>query len=256
VPAIGHGDKLIHLTAYLTLALWFGGVYRPAATCRREPACWRSAAASSSCRACSPGAAWSWPTWPRTRPAWPRDPALLDGARFLVPVGRSAPAGGAMSASLKERMSSRPLADRMRPQSLEEIVGQAHLLSPGKAAACRARERAGAFLHPVGTAGHRQDDAGPPDRFALRGGVHRAIGCDGRGEGRPRRRGQRARRRATSAAWERSCSSMKCIASTRRSRMRSFRSSRTGPSCSSARRRRILRSSSTTRSCREHGSTC
>ena len=37
-----------------------------------------------------------------------------------------------MSASFKERMLSRPLADRMRPQSLEEIVGQAHLLSPGK----------------------------------------------------------------------------------------------------------------------------
>jgi VanZ family protein len=25
-----HGDKIIHLTAYLFLALWFGGIYRPA----------------------------------------------------------------------------------------------------------------------------------------------------------------------------------------------------------------------------------
>src|SRR5580765_2080279 len=30
VPAIGHGDKVVHLAAYLILALWFGGVYRPA----------------------------------------------------------------------------------------------------------------------------------------------------------------------------------------------------------------------------------
>ena len=37
-----------------------------------------------------------------------------------------------MNASLKERMLSRPLADRMRPQLLEDIVGQAHLLSPVK----------------------------------------------------------------------------------------------------------------------------
>ena len=27
----------------------------------------------------------------------------------------------------------RPLADRMRPQTLEEFVGQEHLLGPGKA---------------------------------------------------------------------------------------------------------------------------
>src|SRR5262245_49349827 len=28
--AIGHGDKLVHVTAYLTLSIWFGGIYRPA----------------------------------------------------------------------------------------------------------------------------------------------------------------------------------------------------------------------------------
>lgn len=30
VQPLGHSDKLTHLTAYLILAVWFGGVYRPA----------------------------------------------------------------------------------------------------------------------------------------------------------------------------------------------------------------------------------
>jgi VanZ family protein len=29
-PLMGHSDKLVHLGAYLTLAVWFGGVCRPA----------------------------------------------------------------------------------------------------------------------------------------------------------------------------------------------------------------------------------
>ena len=32
----------------------------------------------------------------------------------------------------KPRTESPPLADRMRPRTLEEFVGQGHLLSPGK----------------------------------------------------------------------------------------------------------------------------
>ena len=31
-----------------------------------------------------------------------------------------------------EDLAGRPLADRMRPQSLEEYVGQEHILGPGK----------------------------------------------------------------------------------------------------------------------------
>ena len=30
-----------------------------------------------------------------------------------------------------EQRAPRPLADRLRPQSLEEVVGQEHLLGPG-----------------------------------------------------------------------------------------------------------------------------
>ncbi len=37
------------------------------------------------------------------------------------------------SESGKAEESYRPLADRMRPQRLEELVGQGHLLAPGKA---------------------------------------------------------------------------------------------------------------------------
>ena len=32
----------------------------------------------------------------------------------------------------EEQTVVRPLADRMRPQTLEEFVGQQHLLAPGK----------------------------------------------------------------------------------------------------------------------------
>ena len=31
-----------------------------------------------------------------------------------------------------ETLDTRPLADRLRPQSIEDVVGQEHLLDPGK----------------------------------------------------------------------------------------------------------------------------
>ncbi len=60
----------------------------------------------------------------------------------------------------------RPLADRLRPQTLDEYVGQSHLLGRRRAAAARARVRPAAFDDPLGAARHRQDDAGPPGRQA------------------------------------------------------------------------------------------
>jgi len=46
---------------------------------------------------------------------------------------------------------SQPLADRMRPRTLDEIVGQEHLLGPGK---FLSQMVAAHVLDPVGPAGH------------------------------------------------------------------------------------------------------
>jgi putative ATPase len=54
---------------------------------------------------------------PRARP--PAPPSLFEAARSRAPAS-GAPGGDA------------PLADRLRPRSLDEIVGQRHLLGPGK----------------------------------------------------------------------------------------------------------------------------
>ena len=52
-----------------------------------------------------------------------------------------------------------PLAERMRPRTFDEFVGQEELLAPGQAAARGDRARPAAVDHPVGPARHRQDDA-------------------------------------------------------------------------------------------------
>ena len=58
----------------------------------------------------------------------------------------------------------RPLAERMRPERLEDFVGQEHILGPGQAAAAADRARRADVDHPVGTARRRQDHAGAADR--------------------------------------------------------------------------------------------
>ena len=133
----------------------------------------------------------------------------------------------------------RPLADRMRPRTLDEFVGQEQVLGAGQAAAPGARTRPAAFADPLGPAGHRQDHAGAPHRAARRRGVHAALGRHGRRQGHPRSRRASAAPRAPSAAAAPCCSSTRCTASTRRSRTRSCRTSRTARSPSSARPPRI-----------------
>ncbi len=60
----------------------------------------------------------------------------------------------------------RPLAERMRPDTLDEYAGQQHILGPGKPSA-GAGGAGSAYVHDlVGAAGRRQDDAGPADREA------------------------------------------------------------------------------------------
>ena len=51
----------------------------------------------------------------------------------------------------------RPLADRLRPKSLDEVAGQEHLLGAGRHTAADAGEGRPALDHLLGTARHRQD---------------------------------------------------------------------------------------------------
>ena len=58
-------------------------------------------------------------------------------------------------------MSHIPLPERMRPTTLDEVVGQAHLLGPrGALTRLTAGGRLPSMVH-VGSARHRQDDPGP-----------------------------------------------------------------------------------------------
>ena len=68
------------------------------------------------------------------------------------------------STGLFEAQAPRPLADRLRPQSLAEVVGQDHLLGPGRADRAHGGGAAARLDDPVGAAGLRQDD----DRAAAR----------------------------------------------------------------------------------------
>ena len=58
---------------------------------------------------------------------------------------------------LFEQQAPRPLADRLRPKNLAEVVGQDHLLRPDGAARAHGGGAAAGFDDPVGTAGLRQD---------------------------------------------------------------------------------------------------
>ena len=60
----------------------------------------------------------------------------------------------------RRRPAGLPLAVRMRPRTLDEIVGQQHLLAPGSPLRRLAAGRADVGL-PLGSAGHRQDHASP-----------------------------------------------------------------------------------------------
>ncbi len=68
--------------------------------------------------------------------------------------------------------ASAPLAARLRPQTLDEIAGQRHLLGEGKILRRLIRERP-CFLHDLLGASRRgQDDACPRDREPHQSSVH------------------------------------------------------------------------------------
>ena len=127
------------------------------------------------------------------------------------------------SAAVAERLQGRaPLAARLRPRTLDDVVGQQHLLGPGKPLRVLDRGRPTLVGDPLGAAGNRQDHDRAPRCGRHREGVRAAVGgdrgCEGRAGGR--RAGPCPHGRARAAA--RSCSSTRSTASTARSRTRSF----------------------------------
>ena len=63
----------------------------------------------------------------------PRGTTIRWGGWGRSVTGWSAPGPDLFAAAVEERLANRaPLAARLRPRSLDEVVGQQHLLGPGK----------------------------------------------------------------------------------------------------------------------------
>ncbi|CAM5604937.1 ATPase AAA [Streptomyces purpurascens] len=89
---------------------------------------------------------------------------------------------------------ARPLADRLRPTQLEDVVGQDHLLAPGRPTGSHGRVAAPRLRHPVGPARRGENDHRPPPRGRQQPGLRTGVGHLLR-RGRP---AQGLRRRARS----------------------------------------------------------
>ena len=90
-----------------------------------------------------------------------------------------------------------PLADRMRPRTLDEFAGQEHLVAAGKpAAAPRLNARRSWLAHLLGTSRHRQDHLGANHRPAHQGRIHRILRRAGRNQGNQAGHGRRRTRPA------------------------------------------------------------
>ncbi len=151
--------------------------------------------------------------------------------------------------------SHAPLAERMRPRSLEEFVGQEHLLGPGKPLALADRARRSHLHDLLGSSRHRQNHAGQDHRRNHASQLHRVLRRHERHQGDQAGHGRRraGRRRCTPAP---SSSSTRFTASTRRSRMRFCPTSSAAPSASSAPPPRIHPSKSSPRCSPAAASTC
>ena len=121
-----------------------------------------------------------------------------------------------------------PLAARLRPDALDEFVGQAPGRRPGLRARARDRGGPGRLGDLLRAAGERQDDARAHRRAHDRRGLRGALGRVGLGRRRARRARPRPRAARAAAGSGRSSSSTRSTASTRRSRTRSCRRSRSG----------------------------
>ena len=108
---------------------------------------------------------------------WSCSPASLSAPRRTVCERHAAVrAGGGFAPGT-------PLAERMRPRSLDEVVGQATLVGRRRGAAPARRARRAAVPHALGTARVRQDDrrAAAGGRLRRRAGevLGRALGGEG-----------------------------------------------------------------------------
>ena len=89
---------------------------------------------------------------------------------------------------------TRPLADRMRPRTLDEFVGQEHLVAPGKPLRTQIERDDTRLAHLLGTAGHRQNHAGADHRPHDQSGVHRVLRRAHRHQGNQASHGRRRTR--------------------------------------------------------------
>ena len=114
--------------------------------------------------------------------------------------------------------SRAPLAARLRPRTLDEVVGQRHLVAPGRAAAGAGRGGPAGLGDPVGAAGDRQDHPGPGGgrRSTAKEFVPLSAVASGVKDVREALEG--ARRRLGERGRGRSCSSTRSTGSTRPSR--------------------------------------
>jgi replication-associated recombination protein RarA len=127
-------------------------------------------------------------------------------------------------AAAKDTGPLTPLAERLRPKSIDEVIGQRHLLAPGKPLAvafAAGKPHSMILWGPPGvgktTLARLMADAFNADYVAIS-----AVSLASRTFAMPLRAPSL---RASNMVGQRSCSSTKCIASTRRSRTRSCRSS-------------------------------
>ena len=149
----------------------------------------------------------------------------------------------------------RPLAERMRPRTLDELCGQEHLVGPGKPLRVQIERDDASLDDLLGPARRGQNHAGQNRRRNHEGQLHRVLRRHERDQGDQAGHGRRRKKRpsCTRAPFS---SSMKFTASTRRSRTRSCPTSSAEPSASSARPPRILPSKSSRRCSRAAASTC
>ncbi len=88
-------------------------------------------------------------------------------ALFTVADGggvRTAPAHAAGGDGFAAPGADAPLPVRMRPATIDELVGQDHLLAPGAPLRAAGQRRDTPFGDPVGSAGQREDHDRAPGR--------------------------------------------------------------------------------------------